>query len=1331
MHSFNPLQFPGSFDRPIYLSGKSAWIEHIPFAFALIEMLKPRVLVELGTHYGDSYCAFCQAIKQQRLESRAFAVDTWQGDEHAGFYGNQVLGQVRQAHDAEYSYFSRLVQATFDEAAANFGPDSIDLLHIDGLHSYEAVKHDFLTWKDKLSERAVVLFHDTNVRERDFGVWKLWEELSAQYPHFEFAHGHGLGVLAVGPQARTLIAPLVDADAEGRTRIAKFFAELGYRLTREQQLEAGMAAQQSQIGEVHNALNASEARNRELENRIRELDASIHDLDEALTGRQHEIEVVAQHAEEVIAEQRREMDEHDHELHDQVNALQAELDGANRRLHEIYSSRIWRLTFPWRALGHYSRTYRNRARKVLAAKEAMGGWDKLGHAAYRVLRTEGAGGLFRKARSFGNAAYATAAGFDPIALRTKAALEEIASRLAGPAAQTTEVVAGPRISILMPVYKVPVKLLKAAIDSVLAQNYADWELCIADDKSDDHEIASVLRAYANADRRIKVVFSEVNRGISHATNLALQQATGEFVGLLDNDDVLTNDALWAVARKLAEDPAIDVVYSDECKTDEAGRPVEIFTKPDWDPMLLLNCMYIGHFGVYRKSLVEAVGGFRSQFDFSQDYDLALRVTERARRVAHIERVLYGWRMIASSAAAGGKPHARVTNLAALQDAIDRRGWNGRAEALPTANRAHRDPAQFTQLVSVIVPSDNQANIEATIESLGESTYRNFETIIVTNSRIVEALRGKVDPTRVRFAPYDKPYNFSDKCNAGAKIATGAFFVFFNDDVRVISPDWIESTLEYLTLDRVGVVGPKLLYENGTIQHAGMVTGVRRLVGTAFHALPDDTAKHYQFAQSVRQVSLICGACLAIRADVFGAIGGFDAVDAPINHSDVDLCFKVREAGYECVYTPHAKLLHIGHMSIGAMEKAQKKAATRRKDKADIYLLRRWSAMLARDPYFTKAMRELLFHDSPDHYEVFAAERPYQGNGKDVLLVSHDLSESGAPRVVLEVAQSLKASGHFVVVVSPEDGPMRRAFQQLGITVIVDALVLRQHPSVLDFARNFDAVIANTAVSFPLVEQVAPVTDVYWYIHETSLVAQLSREHSGFDAAMKSAKAVWAGSQRAAEPLTALRPDVRVIEYGLDPLALPRASNGAGDDPVVISVFGSYEPRKGQDLMVEAIRLLKPERRAQCSFRFFGRVLHDSFFKVVHSRAKDIPQITLGKELGFESYVTELGESDLVVVPSRDDTLPLVSLHALSAGKPLMCTLSTGTSKYIEDMESGFIIPADSAEAIARTLESSLARRDSWNAIGHRGQQVFQQCFSRETFTNTIVAATGESLTPAP
>lgn len=1266
------------------------------------------MFVELGTHYGDSYCAFCQAIKRNGLETRAFAVDTWQGDEHAGFYGPQVLNQLRGHHDPEYSYFSRLIQSTFDEAAPHFAEGSIDLLHIDGLHSYEAVRHDFETWKDRLSDRGVVLFHDTNVRERDFGVWKLWAELAQVYPHFEFSHGHGLGVLAVGRRAPEVLAPLINADTHQRSHIANFFAELGYRLTREQQLEAGMAAQRQEIEQLH--AQSGEAIKAHSETLL-EKERCLESIGETLRDRERCIESLEAKLDQAWAE---------------LADTRGQLDDANRRLEEIYRSKVWRLTVPWRSIGHVAMRYRRHAGKIVAAKDAMGGWKPLGEVTYRVLRNEGLSGLVHKARRYGNAAYEAAAGADPISARTRDMLADIAQRFSQPG-EPEQDFDGPRISVLMPVYKVPVDLLEHAIESVVRQGYQNWELCLVDDRSESPEIRSLLERYARTDRRIKPVFCEINGGISRATNLALQQATGEFVALLDNDDLLTNDALGTVARALAEDPTIDVLYSDECKTDESGKPVEIFAKPDWDPMLMLNCMYIGHLGVYRRALVQAVGGLRSEFDFSQDYDLALRTTERARRVAHVERVLYGWRMIASSAAAGGKPHARATNIAALQDAIERRGWNGIAEALPTANRVRRDPRQFDALVSIIVPSDNQQNIDATIKTLQQSSYSNIEILIVTNSTIAAALETQGDLGRVRLVRYDKPYNFSDKCNAGAAEAKGAYLVFFNDDVRVISNDWVEALLEYLTLDGVGIVGPKLLYENRTIQHAGMVTGVRRLVGTAFHCLPEDTPGHYQFAQSVRQVSLICGACLGIAANLFRTIGGFDADNVPISHSDVDLCFKVRSAGYACVYTPHATLLHIGHMSIGAMEKAQEKAERRSKDKADIYLLRRWSAMLACDPFYTETMRSLLFHDSPEHYKIYPAGGIYRNGGKDVLLVSHDLSESGAPRVALEIARSLVSAGAFVIVVAPEDGPMRKAFRELGVTVIVDAVLFRQHPWTHDFARNFDLVIANTAVCYPLVEQLVDAVDVYWYIHETSLTAELANR-PGFRAALAGAKAVWAGSARTLQAAGALRQDIKVIEYGLDPLVpASGTADGTKGEPCVISVFGSYEPRKGQDLMVRAIRLLPARYRSQCQFRFFGRVLHRPFFGEVSGLAREVPEIRLCAELDYDSYVAEMSRADMVVVPSRDDTLPLVSLHALSAGKPLMCTVSTGTSAYIESGESGFTIDHNSPEAIVLALITALDCRDRWQEMGRRGQQVFQQRFSRETFTRRILAETGHGL----
>jgi hypothetical protein len=227
---FNPLDYPSVMAQPRLLTEASAWVEHIPFAFALVRMARPGVLVELGTYMGDSYCAFCQAVDEAGLETRCHAVDSWRGDPHTGGYPQQVLDRLRAHHEPLYARFSELVQSEFDAAVGRFEDGTIDLLHIDGLHTYEAVRHDFETWRPKLSRRAVVLFHDTREVQQDFGVYRLWAEVAAQFPSFEFEHGHGLGVLAVGPAAPEPLLDFLRTANERPAEVRGFFAELGRRL---------------------------------------------------------------------------------------------------------------------------------------------------------------------------------------------------------------------------------------------------------------------------------------------------------------------------------------------------------------------------------------------------------------------------------------------------------------------------------------------------------------------------------------------------------------------------------------------------------------------------------------------------------------------------------------------------------------------------------------------------------------------------------------------------------------------------------------------------------------------------------------------------------------------------------------------------------------------------------------------------------------------------------------------------------------------------------------------------------------------------------------------
>ena len=518
----------------------------------------------------------------------------------------------------------------------------------------------------------------------------------------------------------------------------------------------------------------------------------------------------------------------------------------------------------------------------------------------------------------------------------------------------------PLISIAVPAYQTPVEFLRQMIESLIVQTYSNWELCIVNASPDNEEMQKVLAEYSAGDSQVRFCNLKENLGIAENTNRAFAMAKGEFVGLLDHDDLLAPNALYEIVKILQDHPQADALYTDEDKvTTELDEHFQPHLKPDFNLDLLRSNNYICHFLVVRRSVVQKAGGFRREFDGAQDYDFIFRCVEKAREVVHVPEILYHWRTHKASTAdnPASKMYAFEAGKRAIEAHLERTGVKGTVSHTPDLGFYRvKYPVQGHPLVSIIIPNkDEKETLEKCLESIKKNTlYDNYEIIIVENNsgsdEIFRYYRKLSEDPRIHLLRWKKEFNYSAINNFGVRHAKGDYLLFLNNDVKVIDPDWLSEMLGVCQRQEVGAVGAKLIYPDNTIQHAGCVVGMGGIAGHMFVNMPAERTGYLHKASLLQDMSCVTAACMMMKKNVFLEAGGFTE-ELAVAFNDVDLCLKVRSHGHLIVYDPYVKLYHYESKSRGAEDSEEK---VRRFQSEIEYIRSHWIDILKNgDPYYNK------------------------------------------------------------------------------------------------------------------------------------------------------------------------------------------------------------------------------------------------------------------------------------------------------------------------------------------------------------------------------------------
>ena len=896
---------------------------------------------------------------------------------------------------------------------------------------------------------------------------------------------------------------------------------------------------------------------------------------------------------------------------------------------------------------------------------------------------------------------------------------------------------GPLISVVVPAYNTPEQFLRELLACLQDQLYPHWELCIADDASPQPHVRRILEEAAKLDARIKPIFRSENGHIARATNSALDVATGDFIALLDHDDLLPPDALLHVAEAIARQPNAGYLYTDEDKIDDRGRRFDPQFKGGWSPEMALTHNYTHHLTVIRRVIVEQAGRLRPEFNGAQDIDLFLRCWElmKPEDVIHVPFIGYHWRAHAESTATRGDQKNYLFDAArqGIAEAVRRRHL--RAEPiLPEFAKVyalclHQLKWDANLLrenqVTIVIPSKNRADLlRPCLDSLARTTPRESVKIVIVddNSTDAETLaylktlpaRGDLRCEVIRSTSSNDAFNYSRLVNLGTTRADTPLVLHLNNDVEALAPGWLEDMVGWLSVPGVGVVGAKLLYPDGTINHAGIsLSRQDGLAHVLFEKEPADDLGYVFLPHTARNVAAVTGACLLTRTDLYRRLNGFDEEQLPVAYNDVDFCLRAQQAGFRTVYSPQAVLRHVGSATRGSTYAEHEHVA---------YLARHGRY---RDPYHSEA---LLFPPrnlplNPYHQRYAQTARPFRA-----VVLTHNLNFEGAPIFIFELARYLaEQPGVKITIASPSDGPLRKRCEDLGLPVEIwdaDALMVAKTPAEFTVAlKNFasahpcadtDVFVCNTMLTFWGVHLAAHLGKTSaLYIHESNSVkrffspllpaqmhemveqafrlatrvvftAQATRDlHEGLNGNDNfRALASWVDFDRIGQFAAAHDARTLRLKHGLDP------------DAVLVVNIGSVCERKGQHIYLRAIDLLEKELPALFPGRKIQWVMVGAREGLYMETLREDIQLMGLHDVKIFPETPDIYDfyrlADLLVCTSFEESFPRVLLEAMVFGARIVSTDVNGIPEMVTSTDEAHLVPAGDPFKLAAALKKALA-----------------------------------------